>query len=452
MTPTPTPRPYSGLRCSGCGRAFPLEEIRYECDACSGLLEVVHDLDRLKAERDGAAWRILFDSRLAERSGPHKSGVWRYHELVLPDLPLDRIVSKPEGNTNLYRSPRLEGESHTREVRLKHEGENPTLSFKDRGMTAGVSWARHLGVAHVACASTGDTSAAMAAYAAQVDGMRGVVVLPRGKISVEQLSQPIASGCLTVSLPTDFDTCIRLLREVGRKRPIYLLNSVNPVRIEGQKSIAYEILQDLGWNPPDWIVVPVGNAGNISAIGKGLFDLQTLGVIDRVPRLLGAQAEAAAPLARAHREGYASRVRVRAGDTVASAIRIGDPVSYDKAVAAVRRSGGAFVSATEQEIMDAKALVDATGVYICPNSATAVAGFLKARAEGTIGEDDKIVIVATAHGCKFSQATIDYHGGRLAGVVPRLANRVVEIDAEAAAIERLLTDGEAGGPARRGGA
>ena len=444
--------PYSRLRCIGCGRDHPLDEIRYECGACSNILEVAHDLDRLKRERDGAAWRRLFDARLAERSGAHRSGVWRYHELVLPDLPLERVVSKPEGNTNLYRSTRLEEATGTAEVRLKHEGENPTLSFKDRGMSAGVSWARHLGVTQVACASTGDTSAAMAAYAAQVDGMRGVVVLPRGKISVEQLSQPIASGCLTVSLPTDFDDCIRLLREVCRRRPIYLLNSVNPVRIEGQKSIAYEIVQDLGWSPPDWIVVPVGNAGNISAIGKGLFDLKTLGVIDRVPRLLGAQAEAAAPLARAHREGYKERVRVRATDTVASAIRIGDPVSYDKAARAVRQSGGAFVAASEQEIMDAKALVDATGVYICPNSATAVAGFMKARDEGTIGAGERVVIVATAHGCKFSQATIDYHGGRLKGVVPRLANRVVEIAAEAAGLERLLASGEAGGSARKDGA
>lgn len=434
-------RPISSLRCIGCGRGYSPAEIRYECEACSGLLEVAHDLDRLKKSRDGAAWRRLFDGRRGASTGVHASGVWRFHELVLPDLPEAAIVTKPEGNTNLYRSPRLEKESGTASVHIKHEGENPTLSFKDRGMSAGVSFARHLGVDLVACASTGDTSAAMASYAAQVEGMRGVVVLPQGKISMEQLSQPIASGCLTVSLPADFDTCIRLLREVCRKRPIYLLNSVNPVRIEGQKSIAYETLQQLGWEPPDWIVVPVGNAGNISAIGKGLFDLHALGIIDRVPRLLGAQPEAAAPLARAHREGYRERVRVKAADTAASAIRIGDPVSYDKAVAAVRRSNGAFLSASEQEIMDAKALVDATGVYICPNSATAVAAFLKARGEGLIGADARVVIIATAHGCKFSQATIDYHGGRLAGVVPGRANRVIELEADPAALARLLDSG-----------
>ncbi len=444
-------RPLSRLRCIGCDRDYPLDEIRYECDGCSDLLEVTHDLDRLKHGRDGAAWRRLFDARLQQTGGAHASGVWRYHELVLPDLPIERIVTKPEGNTRLYRSKRLQEIAGTKDVRIKHEGENPTLSFKDRGMSAGVSWAHHLGVHQVACASTGDTSAAMAAYAAQVEGMRGVVILPKGKITPEQLSQPIASGCLTVSLPTDFDGCIRLLREVGRRLPIYLLNSVNPVRIEGQKSIAYETVQQLGWEPPDWIVVPVGNAGNISAIGKGLLDLRTLGIIDRVPRLLGAQAEAAAPLARAHHEGYRERVRVKARDTVATAIRIGDPVSYDKAVRVVRASNGAFVSTSEQDIMDAKALVDATGVYICPNSATAVAAFLQAREQGMIVPDERVVIVATAHGCKFSQATIDYHRGRLPGVSPRFANRIAEITADVGVIERLLASGAAGAAIQKDG-
>jgi len=337
------------------------------------------------------------------------------------------------------------------DVWLKYDGTNPTGSFKDRGMTLAISKAIEEGAKAVVCASTGDTSAAMAAYAAQVEGMRGVVLLPKGKVSMEQLSQPIASGCLTVSLPTDFDGCIRLLRDVCRRRPIYLLNSINPVRIEGQKSIAYETVQQLGWDPPDWMVVPVGNAGNISAIGKGFSDLKALGIIDRVPRLLGAQPEAAAPLARAHHEGYREHVRVKAADTVATAIRIGDPVSYDKAVARVRASNGAFISAGEQEIMDAKALVDATGVYICPNSAAAVAGFLKAREQGIIASHQRVVIVATAHGCKFSQATIDYHGGRLPGVSPRFANRIAEVAAEAGAIERLLASGAGGPPLQKDG-
>jgi threonine synthase len=295
--------PISALGCASCGAVHPLDGPRQLCASCGGLLEVVHDLGRIALLRTPAAWRDLFDARKGARGDdPHRSGVWRYHELVLPDLPAADIVTMPEGNTNLYRVAALETLAGSRDVRVKHEGENPTLSFKDRGMTAGVSFARHLGVPLVACASTGDTSAAMAAYAARVPGMRGLVVLPRGRVSVEQLSQPIASGCLTVTLPADFDTCLRLLREVCARRPVYLLNSVNPLRIEGQKAIAFEIVQDLGWTPPDWIVVPVGNAGNIAAIGKGLLELEALGIIDRVPRLLGVQAEAAAPLARAFRE------------------------------------------------------------------------------------------------------------------------------------------------------
>ncbi len=433
-----TTEPLSSLRCIGCGRSYPLKTIRYECEACSDILEVVHDLDRIARLRKPSAWRALFDARLAEKNGPSGSGVWRYHEMVLPDLPADALVSKPEGNTNLYRCAALEDASSTAEVRIKHEGENPTLSFKDRGMTAGVSFARHLGVGAVACASTGDTSAAMAAYAAQTGTLRAVVVLPRDKVSVEQLSQPVASGALTLSLPTDFDGCIRLLREICRRHPLYLLNSVNSVRIEGQKSIGFEIAQQMDWQVPDWIVVPVGNAGNISAIGKGLFEWKEIGIIDRVPRLLGAQAASAAPLARAHAEGYRSRVRVAAGETSASAIRIGDPVSYDKAVRAVRASGGLFLSATEQEILDAKALVDAAGIYICPNSAAAVAAFLNARSQGVIGARDRVVIVATAHGCKFSRSTIDYHSLGLPGITPARPNQIVEVEAEAAAIERLL--------------
>jgi threonine synthase len=430
--------PAASLRCIACGHPWPLAEIRYTCDACGDLLEVTLDTERLRAARDAAAWRALFDARLGARDGIHASGVWRYHELILPDLPAAEVVTFPEGNTNLYRVPALEREAGARDVRVKHEGENPTLSFKDRGMTAGVSWARHLGARIVACASTGDTSAALAAYAARVPGLRGLVVLPRGKVTAEQLSQPLAAGCLTVSLPTDFDGCLRILREVCRRRPLYLLNSVNPLRIEGQKAIAFEIVQQLDWRPPDWIVVPVGNAGNVSAIGKGLFELKELGLIDRVPRLLGVQAEAAEPLARACREGYGARVRVTAGETAATAIRIGDPVSYDRAVKVVRASDGFFESAGETAILDAKALVDASGVYICPNSATAVAGYLKARAAGRISGDEQVVLVATAHGCKFSRATIEYHTGRSGRGGPARANRIAETDATPEAVERLI--------------
>lgn len=430
--------PHSALRCVGCGRNYPLATIRYACDDCGDLLEVAHDLERLGAARSAADWKALFAARHTLRDGPHASGVWRYHELILPDLPLEDVVSFPEGNTGLYRHPGLEKASGCADVRVKHEGENPTLSFKDRGMTAGVSFARHLGAGTVACASTGDTSAALAAYAARVPGLKALVVLPRDKVTPEQLAQPLAAGALTLSLPTDFDGCLRILRALCDRLPLYLLNSVNPLRIEGQKAIVFEILEGLGWRPPDWIVLPVGNAGNIAALGKGLLELRELGIIDRLPRLLGVQAEAAAPLARAHREGYRERVRVTAGETAATAIRIGDPVSYDRAVRVVRATGGLFLSAGEAEILDAKALVDAGGVYICPNSATAAAGFLQARAAGIIDAAAQVVVVATAHGCKFSRATIEYHTGPPAGGAPSRANRIVEVDADAGAIEALI--------------
>ena len=430
--------PHATLRCIACGRAYPLAEIRYACDACGDLLEVVHDLGRLRSARSAADWKALFAARLGALDGPHRSGVWRYHELILPDLPPGDLVSFPEGNTGLYRHPGLERASGSADVRVKHEGENPTLSFKDRGMTAGVSFARHLGVDTVACASTGDTSAALAAYAARVPGLKALVVLPRDKVTPEQLAQPLAAGALTLALPTDFDGCLRILRELCGRLPLYLLNSVNPLRIEGQKAIVFEILQQLDWRPPDWIVVPVGNAGNIAALGKGLIELRDLGIIDRLPRLLGVQAEAAAPLARAHREGYRTRVRVTAGETAATAIRIGDPVSYDRAVRVVRATGGLFLAAGERALLDATALVDAGGVYVCPNSATAAAGFLAARAAGIIEAAAQVVVVATAHGCKFSRATIEYHSGPHAGGPPARANRIVEVDADAGAIERLI--------------
>jgi threonine synthase len=412
--------------CVVCGKIRPLTEIVYRCE-CGGLLEVRHDLSALKA-RPAAEWRALFESRWGARDGADASGVWRYREMVLPVAP-DRIVSLPEGGTRLYRSSILEREIGLDTLYLKHEGENPTLSFKDRGMTAGVSWARRLGVGSVACASTGDTSASMAAYAAFA-GIPSIVLLPENRVSIEQLSQPIAYGARTLALKTDFDGCMRLVAELTRARPVYLLNSMNSVRIEGQKSIVWETIQQLSWRVPDWIVVPVGNAGNISALGKGLREWRELGLLGpdgRLPRLAGVQAVLANPFARSYRAGFARKETLTAGPTVASAIAIGDPVSYDKAKAVVQATGGVVTDATEDEILDAKALVDACGIAICPNSSTAVAGLRKLVADGTIKKGDLVAVVATAHGLKFSGTTVAYHEGRIAGVTSRRANRPVSL-------------------------
>ena len=415
--------PPSVFGCISCGAEKPLEEIVYRCE-CGGLFEVKHHLADFA--RSAAEWRSLFEGRFGAKSGPDASGVWRYREMVLPDLPENEIVSMPEGSTRLYRSSLLEREIGLDTLFLKHEGENPTLSFKDRGMTAGVSWAKHLRVSRVACASTGDTSAAMAAYAAFA-GIPALVLLPKNRVSNEQLSQPIAAGARTLAVETDFDGCMKLVAELTRRERVYLLNSMNSVRIEGQKSIVWETIQQLDWKAPDWIVVPVGNAGNISALGKGLAEWRALGLLDRMPKLAGVQAVAANPFARSYRGGFERKETLTAAPTVASAIAIGDPVSYEKAKGVVRGTGGVVTDATEDEILDAKALVDAVGISICPNSATAVAGLRKLVADGTIRKGETVVVVATAHGLKFSGTTVAYHEGRIDGVTSRRANLPVTI-------------------------
>jgi len=405
----------SAFQCVGCGAKYPIREVRTSCDACGALLDVVPDLAAFG--RTGAAWRDLFEGR---RTAPlstgtparDRSGVWRFREHVFPVLPEAEIISKPEGATRLYAPEALGDEIGLPRIRVKHEGENPTLSFKDRGMTVGVSWARHLGLTDVACASTGDTSAALAAYAAEVPGMRAIVLLPDAKITGEQLSQALHYGATTLGLATDFDGCMRLVAELTAARPIYLLNSKNPVRIEGQKTIGWEAIQDLGWRVPDWFVVPVGNAGNLSAIGKGLREWLELGVIERKPRLAGIQAATADPFYQSYETGFAKRVTRVAGETAASAIRIGAPVSHPKAEREIRFFDGVVARVTEEELLDAGALANRRGLALCPNSAVALAGAAKLRAEGVIRKDDLVVVVATAHALKFSGAAAAYHEGK----------------------------------------
>jgi threonine synthase len=389
--------------------------------------------------RSGAEWRDLFTARRAGGAAPtrpfERSGVWRYREHVLPDLPEKHIVSKPEGETRLYRVRELGERLGLSRLFVKHEGENPTLSFKDRGMTAGVSWAWHLGIRDVVCASTGDTSAALAAYAAEVPGMRAIVLVPEGKITGEQLSQALHYGATTLALKTDFDGCMRLVTELSSARPVYLLNSKNPVRIEGQKTIGWEAIQDLGWNVPDWFVVPVGNAGNLSAIGKGLREWLGLGVIGKKPRLAGIQAEAADPFYQSFRTGFAERVTRVAGETAASAIRIGAPVSHPKAEREIRFFDGVVERVSEGELMDAVALAGRHGLAICPNSAVALAGAAKLRQSGVIRADDTVVVIATAHALKFSGALNAYHASKARYANP-LRSLPATLDAVMAALER----------------
>lgn len=421
------------LTCVDCGATHaPLQAI-YRCTTCGGTLDVTHDLAALRAAGVGAH---TFDARLASRRPEDRSGVWRFRELILPLDPA-HIVTRQEGHTNLYDAPsRLARYAGVTRLHLKHEGENPTASFKDRGMTAGVTVAKRLGMTRVACASTGNTSASMASYAA-VAGMQAVVFIPSGKISYGKLSQALAYGALTLQIEGDFDAAMALVQRVCAAEGIYLLNSVNPYRIEGQKAIAFELLQDLGWVCPDWVVVPGGNLGNSSALAKGFQELFALGVIDRLPRLAIVQAQGANPLYRAWSAGL-DRVTPTTARTLATAIQIGDPVSWRKAMRGLRALNGVVTEADDQAILDAKAQIDAAGIGAEPASCATVAGIRRLVAEGTIQPSDHVCAVLTGHVLKDSDAIIQYHQGTLPHITSTYANAPIQAGGDLDAILRAL--------------
>ncbi|MFQ6013957.1 MAG: threonine synthase [Anaerolineae bacterium] len=418
------------LRCIACQATYPADEIHYTCH-CDGLLDVEHDLEALRELVSPA----LFDRRLGRQELPEASGVWRYRELILP-VPEQAIVSRPEGNTNLYHSPRLAGWVGLDRLYLKHEGENPTGSFKDRGMTVGVTQAQLLGAKAVACASTGNTSASLAAYGA-LAGLPVIVFVPEGKIAFGKLSQALAYGATTLQVKGDFDAAMRLVREVCHTLNIYLLNSLNPFRVEGQKAILFELIQQRHWQPPHWIVLPAGNLGNTAAFGKALHELRELGLIEYMPRLAAIQARGANPFYRSFLGDFQRRERVKA-DTIATAIKIGDPVSYPRAVRSLRWTEGLVAEVTDDQIMDAKAQVDAAGIGCEPASASSVAGVKKLVAEGIIGREETVVAILTGHLLKDSEATVDYHLGRLKGIRPAFANQPISIEPTLEAVRRVL--------------
>jgi len=413
------------LQCIDCGAEYSPHRIRFTCD-CGGLLDVEHDLDSLR-ERVS---RELFNYRLGELTLPYASGVWRYRELILP-VDEGAIVSRPEGNTNLYRSPPLNHWLGVDDLYLKHEGENPTGSFKDRGMTVGVTQARLLGCQAVACASTGNTSASLAAYAA-LAGLSAIVFIPQGQIAFGKLAQALAYGAKTLQVRGDFDAAMRLVRRTCDELGIYLLNSLNPFRLEGQKSIVFEAVQQLGWEVPDWIVLPAGNLGNTSAFGKALYELKELGLISRMPRLAAVQAQGANPFYRSFLGGFQQRERVEA-HTVATAICIGDPVSYPRAVRSLHWTNGLVAEVSDQQIMDAKAKGEIT-----LEQAAAVAGAKKLVEAGVIGRGEKVLVVLTGHLLKDPQATVDYHLGKLEGLISTHANRPVVIEPTLEAVQEAL--------------
>ena len=408
------------LRCAACGEGSPVTSSRTSC-GCGGLLSV----ERPSPHPD---LRDTFESRRGARAPEDASGVWRFREAVL-DVPAGDIVTHPEGGTRLYSRPALSQWAGVERIAFKHEGENPTGSFKDRGMTVAVTQAARLGVRAVACASTGNTSASLAAYAAQA-GMRALVFVPAGKVAAGKLSQTLAYGALCLQVRGDFDAAMRLVQEASATLGIYLLNSINPFRIEGQKTIVWELLQDLGWEPPDWIVAPAGNLGNTSAFGKALREAHEAGWIARIPRLAVVQAAGANPFARAFREGFRERHRMTP-ETIATAIRIGDPVSWDRARAALDVTRGVVSEVTDAQLLEAKAAIDGAGIGCEPASAVTLAGVRRLRAEGLIAATDHVVCVLTGHVLKDPDVVLAQKD--------LVATRMVEIDPTVAAVEAVLS-------------
>ncbi len=393
---------YSQLRCVDCGKFYDLNDIRFTCD-CGHLLDVVHDFSSLKSKIS----RELFDGRLGTVDAPYSSGVWRFHELILPSIPADAIITKAEGNTRLYRNAFVNDWAGAERLFLKHEGENPTGSFKDRGMTVAITMARQLKRAAVVCASTGNTSASLASYASE-GRLKGIVLIPHGDVAFGKVSQALAYGSHTLMVRGDFDDCMRLIQEAEASLKAYPLNSINPFRLEGQKSIMWETLQQLHWSVPDWIVLPGGNLGNTSAFGKAFFEAKELGLIDRMPRFAVIQAAGANPLYQAYKRGFDALKTVKA-KTIATAIKIGNPVNYEKAIRTLRWTNGIVEEATDEEILDAKAIVDASGIGAEPASCATVAGVKKLVRNGTIKKSETVVGLLTGHVLKDPDAIAKYH-------------------------------------------
>jgi threonine synthase len=423
------------LECVSCGKTYDPWDLRYKCD-CGGILDVKRDLSKI----DGEELRKLWDSRWGLKRGVESSGVWRYRELIL-SVPDEMIVTRQEGNTRLYPAGSAGKWAGLSDLWFKHEGENPTGSFKDRGMTCGASAARRLGAKSVACASTGNTSASMASYAAVV-GMRAVIFIPEGKIAYGKLAQALAYNGRTLQIQGNFDDAMALVQDVCRELNIYLLNSINPYRIEGQKAICIETLQQLDWQVPDWFVIPGGNLGNNSALGKALMELHELGIISKVPRIAVIQAEGANPLYTMWKN-HTEFKPVKNPETIATAIKIGNPVSWPKSMRAVTWSNGVVEQVTEQEIMDAKAKLDAAGIGAEPASCCSLAGAKKLRDSGVIGPDEKVVGILTGNILKDPDAVVGYHQDTLMdhyGIRGTFANKPVVIPATLEAVRKALGD------------
>jgi threonine synthase len=430
------------FRCvAGCEGSYPVEQVIYRCPKCGELLEVHHDLAALKT-RSPAAWIKLFDERNGSSRWPYGSGVWGKKEWVIPHIADDCIVSLNEGGSNLFWAERYGQTLGLSDLWIKLCGNSHTGSFKDLGMTVLASVVKKMikegkPIRAIVCASTGDTSAAVAAYAAAA-GIRAAVLLPRGKITTAQLVQPLANGALVCSLDTDFDGCMATVQKLAEEDGIYLANSMNSLRLEGQKTVAIEIVQQFDWEVPDWVIIPGGNLGNVSALGSG-FDLMfELGLITRRPRICVAQAEAANPLYRAYKAGWDKFEPMTATQTEASAIRIGNPVSLRRAIRALDRYQGVVEQASESELAEAAAAADRTGTFTCPHTGVALAALVKLVQRGEIKKSDRVVVISTASGLKFTDFKIRYHEGRIEGVKSQHPNQPVSLPNDYNAVKRTV--------------
>ncbi len=433
---------HSWLECiRGCGVTHAIDEVVYQCEECGGLLDVVHDVEALK-QRSAQEWKDIFDNRAVSRPGIYASGVWAKKEWVCPQIPEDAIVSFNEGNTPLVPAPQLGKQFGLPDLWVKLCGNSHTGSFKDLGMTVLVSMVNAMikqgkPIQAVACASTGDTSAALAAYAAAA-GIPAIILLPREKVSPEQLIQPLANGAKVLSLNTDFDGCMRVVQELTHDASIYLANSMNSLRMEGQKTVGIEIVQQLGWQVPDWIILPAGNLGNVSALGKGLLLMFELGLIERLPRIACAQAQNANPFYLAFKNDFECYQPVAAQKSLASAIQIGAPVSYERAVKVMDNFNGVVEQVSEEELANMSALADRSGLYCCPQTAVALGAAQKLAAQGIIQQSERVVVISTANGLKFSQVKTAYHSGRMKDIHAQFVNPPIEIEANVEVVLRCL--------------
>ncbi|MFQ5769507.1 MAG: threonine synthase [bacterium] len=430
-------------QCSnGCAGHFPLTEIIYRCPNCGELLEVQHDLDRLRA-KSPRSWQELFEARFGQSMGPYASGVWGKKEWVCPEIAEQFIVSINEGRTPLFEARKLARQTGIARLWIKLCGNSHTGSFKDLGMTVLVSMVKQMlaqgqNIKAVACASTGDTSAALAAYCAAAN-IPALVLLPKDKVSNAQLIQPIANATLTFSLDTDFDGCMEIIQQLTKSKEIYLANSMNSLRVEGQKTVSLELVQQLNWQVPDWVIIPGGNLGNVSAIGKGFLEMKAVGLIDHLPRVVCAQSQQANPLYESYKNGFQKFQPQHAKTTLATAIQIGNPVSIKKAIGVLKQLNGVVEQASEEELANAAALADREGLFCCPQTGVALAAYLKMVEKSEIKSKDKVVVISTAHGLKFGDFKIKYHENRLEGVKTRFANLPVELPADVDVVRNKMS-------------